>query len=435
MNQTHVDLLLREDRAAAEVAGVVEEELVRQPISDESLILSESSLPRELSRGNAGAVAQPRRRLTVKKLPSELRRRKINFALEPVWYRRLILRLKEDSQFLRSTVQLAFVLLCVWIGFEFYLFMQWGMSAGIEPFFTRPPGVEGFLPISALISLKYWMLTGMINVIHPSGLFILLAIVATGILLKKAFCGWLCPIGTLSESLWMAGQKLFGRNLRVTPWLDYPLRSLKYLLLAFFLYAIWQMDTAALKYFIESPYNKVADIKMYLFFAELSTFALWTVLILAGLSVVIKNFWCRYLCPYGALLGALSWFSPMKITRTKETCIDCELCTKACPSGIKVHKVGRVWSDECMSCMQCVEACPVIDTLQMRTSKKAEAVPPWVFGTLVAGVFVAITGLAMLTGNWQNGISREEYAKRFQELDAPVYQHFQGDVAPYGPHE
>ena len=88
-----------------------------------------------------------------------------------------------------------------------------------------------------------------------------------------------------------------------------------------------------------------------------------------------------------------------------------------------------------MSCMQCVEACPVIDTLQMRTSKKAEAVPAWVFGTLVAGVFVAITGLAMLTGNWHNGISREEYAKRFQELDAPVYQHFQGDVAPYGPHD
>jgi hypothetical protein len=50
-------------------------------------------------------------------------------------------------------------------------------------------------------------------------------------------------------------------------------------------------------------------------------------------------------------------------------------------------------------------------------------------------VFVAVTGLAMLTGNWQNGISREEYQKRFQELDKPVYNHFRGEVPDYGPQD
>ena len=63
------------------------------------------------------------------------------------------------------------------------------------------------MPISALISLKYWLQTGMVNEIHPSGLFILLAIVAVSLLLKKAFCSWLCPVGTLSESLWMLGKQ------------------------------------------------------------------------------------------------------------------------------------------------------------------------------------------------------------------------------------
>ena len=430
--RTVTDRFLRENLV---LAGTAPGESQERQASTKTGIVTESPLTQAIRRGNDGTPAGPHHRSPVKKLPPELRRRKPDFSREPVWYRRLIWRLKEDSQFLRSTVQLTFVLLCLWIGLEFSMFIKWGMSRGTAEFITRPPGVEGFLPISALISLKYWMLTGVINLVHPSGLFILLAIVAVGLLLKKAFCGWLCPIGTISESLWMAGEKLFGRTLRVTPWLDYPLRSLRYLLLVFFLYAIWQMDAAALKYFIESPYNKVADIKMYLFFAELSSFALWTILILVGLSVVIKNFWCRYLCPYGAFLGALSWFSPLKISRMKETFIDCELCTRACPSSIKVHKVGRVWSDECMSCMRCVEACPVIETLQMKSGSQAEAVPGWVFGTLVAGVFVAVTGLAMLTGNWQNAISREEYAKRFQELDSPVYQHFQGEVAPYGPHD
>jgi polyferredoxin len=285
------------------------------------------------------------------------------------------------------------------------------------------------------MSLKYWFQTGIINEIHPASIFILLAVVAVSVVLKKAFCSWLCPIGTLSESLWMLGQKLFGRNLRVTKWLDYPLRSLKYLLLFYFVYSIWQMDIPALKTFIYSPYNKVADIKMYLFFANISSFALWTILVLMFLSVVIKNFWCRYLCPYGGLLGIVSFLGPLKITRNVSTCTDCGLCTKACPSNIKVHTVNRVWSDECMSCLQCVEVCPVQQTLEMRTIRSTKPIPTWVFGVLVAGVFVAVTGLAMLTGNWQNGISPAEYQRRFQQLDSPVYQHFRGEVPPYGPND
>ncbi len=371
----------------------------------------------------------PRR---IKKLAPELRRIKPDHSGEP-FIRRVIHTLRDDSQALRTTVQATFVLLCVWIGIEFHLFMKWGISGGTTPLVERPPGVEGFLPISALISLTYWSQTGILNDVHPSGLFILVAIMATGLFLKKAFCGWLCPVGTLSETLWMAGEKLFGRTLSVPRWIDYPLRSLKYLLLLFFVWAIAEMSVEALQQFIYSPYNKVADIKMYLFFANIDSFATWTILILVGLSVVIKNFWCRYLCPYGALLGFMSMFSPLKITRNASTCIDCDLCTKACPSAIKVHAATRVVSDECMACLRCTDVCPVKDCLMMSLpTKKREAVPGWVFGTLVAGVFVAVTGLAMLLGQWQNGVSNEEYLRRFQELDKPVYQHNRGSVPDYG---
>ena len=371
----------------------------------------------------------------IKKLPPELRKRKTNFTLEPVWYKRLFLRLKEDSQFFRSTVQFTFILLCVWIGIEFTLFTEWGISNGQTTFVERPPGAEGFLPISALMSLKYWLQTGIINDVHPSGLFIFLVIVATGLFLKKAFCSWLCPIGTLSESLWMFGKKLFGRNLSTPKWLDYPLRSLKYLLLFFFVNSIWQMSVPDLQAFIYSPYNKMADVKMYQFFAHISSFALWTIIILMVFSLFIKNFWCRFLCPYGALLGVLSWLSPLKITRNKSTCIDCELCTKACPSNIKVHKVNKVWSDECMNCLACVESCPVKETLDIRTSFTKTHVPNWVFGVLVVGTFVAITGMAMLTGIWQNSITKEEYLKRFPLVESPMYQHNRGDVPQYGPQD
>ncbi len=374
-------------------------------------------------------------RREVKPIPPALTRERPRFRSAPSWYKALTLRLREDSQFLRSAVQLGFVLLCIWIGIEFWLFMRWGLSGAAEPFFNRPPGAEGFLPISALMSLKYWIQTGIINEIHPAGLFIFLAIVGAGLLLKKAFCSWMCPVGTLSEGLWMLGKKIFGKNLNLAPWLDYPLRSLKYLLLFYFVWAIWDMDVPALQAFIYSPYNKMADVKMYIFFAEISTFALWIVVLLMLLSVAIKNFWCRYLCPYGALLGMLSWMSPVKITRNKETCIDCELCTRKCPSSIPVHRAGRVRSDECTSCLECVEVCPVKETLQLRLSRKSRAIPPWVFGSLVVGLFLAVTGLAMLTGHWQNGIAREEYQRRFQQLDSPLYQHFRGEVPEYGPED
>jgi len=368
-----------------------------------------------------------------KKLAPELRRPRPGYRGERRWYRRLALRVWQDPHAMRLAIQLAFVALCVWIGIEFHYFVEWGRSGGARPFVERPPGVEGFLPISALISLKHWLVTGTVNRIHPAALFILLAIVLISIGAKKAFCSFLCPVGTLSEYLWRLGRAAFGKNLTVPRWLDYPLRSLKYLLLLFFVWAIMRMDGPALAAFVGSPYNKVADIKMYLFFAELSALALKVLVGLAVLSLFVKNPWCRFLCPYGALLGIVGWLSPLKITRTARTCIDCQLCTRACPSDIRVHEAKRVWSDECTSCLECVAVCPVKDTLEVRA--RGRRVSPRAVTAIVAGVFLGVTGLAMATGHWQNAISREEYLMRFQRLDWPMYQHARGHVPAYGPED
>ena len=144
--------------------------------------------------GTEPEVTTPRP-LRIRKIPPELRRGRPQYKSEPRWFARIRKRFAEDSQFQRSTVQFAFILLCLWVGVEFAMFMRWGTSGGTEAFAQRPPGVEGFLPISALMSLKYWLHTGIINNVHPSGLIILLAILAVSIVLKKAFCSWLCPVG------------------------------------------------------------------------------------------------------------------------------------------------------------------------------------------------------------------------------------------------
>ena len=109
---------------------------------------------------------------------------------------------------------------------------------------TRPPSVESFLPISALVGLKRFLLTGYWDPVHPAGLTILAAAIVGALLARKAFCGWVCPVGTISRGLEWLGEKLFWRRRwPVVPrWLDLALMSLKYVLLALFAWAIlWQM--------------------------------------------------------------------------------------------------------------------------------------------------------------------------------------------------
>ncbi len=340
-----------------------------------------------------------------------------------------------NGQNIRFWVQFSFLTLCLWIGVEFILwFYAHEGSASLS--INRPPGVEGFLPISSLMSLWYLLLSGEVHGVHPAGLFILIAFVVMSVLLKKSFCSWFCPVGTLSENIGEFGKKLFKRNFRVWKWLDYPLRSLKYLMLAFLIYVVFfQMDAESLRMFLDSPYNKVADVKMLLFFTDISRFSLAVIGLLVLFSLFIRNFWCRYLCPYGALLGFMGLLSPFRITRNAESCIDCAKCSKVCPNSIAVDRLRVVMSDECTSCMACVDACPVKNTLQMKSSQKSrfEWKPAWVAAAVV-GVFMLITGLGMLTGNWHSSVSEEEFSRRIKDIDNPIYQHNQGS-APAEPAE
>lgn len=337
----------------------------------------------------------------------------------------LIARLQGDAQFLRRSVQIAFVLLSVWIGIEFYLFMHWGLSGGTAAFHARPPGAEAFLPISGLLGLLHWQHGGELNPIHPAATVVFVAIIAVSLLVRKSFCSWLCPVGTLSDWLANLGQRLFRRNFALWKWLDYPLRLVKYALLLYFIFMLATMSAAALEMFVYSAYNRMADVKMYQFFAHITPRALWIVLAIAVTSMLYQRFWCRYLCPYGALLGIAGLLSPLRVTRVKATCIDCELCSRVCPSNIAVHRigtrrsgadVGRVWSDECTTCMRCVDECPVRDTLVVRTRRWPLALSAPVVAALVIGTFAAITALAMATGHWRNSLSLAEYLQHFGQM-------------------
>jgi polyferredoxin len=331
-----------------------------------------------------------------------------------------IFRNKEKGiQKIRFIVQTLFALLCIWIGVEFYQFIQYLESNGTTVFTSRPPGVDGFLPISSLMSFYLFIITGQVHSAHPAGFFIFFAIVLVSIVFGKAFCSWLCPIGFLSELIGDFGKKIFGKDLKLPKFLDYPLRSLKYLMLGFLFYSVFfLMSVPALQAFLDSPYNLVADVKMYYFFADISRFSLIVIGILFLLSIFLRGFWCRYLCPYGALLGITSLLSLNKIRRNPVSCIDCGLCNKACPAFVKVDKVKTVISDECTTCLNCVDACPVADTLQLESIGTKKKINKKFAAVSVVSIFMIITGYGMVTGNWQNNISKEEYLKLYKKMDS-----------------
>jgi len=322
--------------------------------------------------------------------------------------KRIRRRREDGSQRLRRTFQWVFALLNLWIGAEFYLFVRYWETGGATPFVPRPPGVEGWLPIAGLMNLKAWLETGRVPAIHAAAAILLAAFLLISFLFRKSFCSWLCPIGTLSEYLWRAGRQLFGRNFLLPRAVDIPLRSLKYLLLGFFLWAIGGMSAAAIEAFMQSPYGLIADVKMLNFFRHLGTTAAIVLSVLVILSLPVQNFWCRYLCPYGALVGLFSLLSPLRIRRDPVTCIDCARCARACPAWLPVDRLIQVRSAECTGCLECVAVCPVAGALELSAPRRLP-VPAWVMAAGIAIVFLALTGWAQFSGHWRTDLPAKVY--------------------------
>ncbi len=172
---------------------------------------------------------------------------------------------------LRGIVQGAYVAFFLMAGYEFHLFYTRIISGAAVPG-RRPPAVEAFLPISALMSLKYFLLTWNYDEIHPAGLTILIAALVSAFLARKVLCSWVCPVGGISRALeWVGKTTIWKRRKKevlLPVWADQALTAIKYLLLAFFLYAVvLMMDAMAIMKFQRGTYNFAADAKMLLFFA------------------------------------------------------------------------------------------------------------------------------------------------------------------------
>lgn len=298
------------------------------------------------------------------------------------------------SSKLRSGVQLAFLLFMTWVGYRHQV-----LGGGPE----GAPAVDALCPFGGMESLYIFLTSGgWLRRVAPSALILLGAVFIMTIIAGRVFCGWICPLGTLGEFSSSIASKLNIRKRELPESLDRKLRYLKYLLLILIIYFTWKMGTLVWRDY--DPW--VAYMHLSAGWSEMiekpvAFIVLFVTVIMA--SLFIERFWCRYLCPLGALLAPLQKLSLIKVRRSEEHCIHCHLCSKTCPVRLDPEAHEVTVSGECISCGRCVEKCPEEKALFFGTPRKKFSV--LVIGLMGLTIFFGAYGTAKVTGTWQTWAS------------------------------
>ncbi len=202
-------------------------------------------------------------------------------------------------------------------------------------------------------------------------IFLIMSILS--VIFRRAYCGYICPLGALQELFMMIGKKILPariRRLRLPHKLDKGLRYVKYVVLASFVVGAaigaghWMIagDPFIVLIGLFSGGSIAESVgrnpSAFIFLMGILAFALFQ-----G-----KGF-CKYLCPAGAWYALLSKISPNRVKRDTHSCINCGLCSKSCSMDIDVAKMEVVTSAECIGCHECVNACPVKGALSAPLGK------------------------------------------------------------------
>lgn len=285
------------------------------------------------------------------------------------------------------------------------------------------PDFEAYCPFGGLQALGSYFTRDSLSCAMTSMQIMMGIMLFAGVIfLSKLFCGYICPLGTISEWIGKLGDKMKVR-ITVGKSVDLFLRFLKYaILFVTFYYTLKSSELFCKKF---DPYYAVAS------GFNTDVMVLWALIAIGAFilgSIFLRLFWCRYLCPLGALSNIFKftwWFagivilyailnlagvkipyvwllavvsaggfileilkkekvkpSFIHISRNPKTCIDCKLCSKKCPQGIDVAVMDKVNHVDCTLCGDCLYSCPEKDTLQINR-KNMKWLPGTALGALI----------------------------------------------------
>jgi polyferredoxin len=267
---------------------------------------------------------------------------------------------------LRTVIQMFFFALVAAIAFNHTLFEK---AADGQMFAFLPfASVHAICPFGGVENIYYHFTTGaMLPKIQESSGMLMMIVFAMTILFGPVFCGWVCPFGSIQEWVGKIGKWIFKRryNHFIPYKFDKYLRYARYLVLAWVIYMT--ATTATLFFANYDPYF----LMFHFWTGEVAIGGIVFLVVTLLASLIVERPWCKYACPYGAVLGVFNLFSIFRIKRVEATCTACKLCTRNCPMNIPVHQLKEVRDHQCIGCMECTSdaVCPAGDTVTFKAGK------------------------------------------------------------------
>jgi len=272
-------------------------------------------------------------------------------------------RLFRNKFWVRSLVQIFFFVLVALISLNHTL-----AEAGKGIPFLSSASLHSLCPFGGVVSIYQYATVGtFVQKIHESSFVLMILGFLLALLFGPVFCGWVCPLGTFQEWIARLGRKLF-KPRRYNHFIPYKvdrwLRFLRYGVLAWVLYMT--AVTGKLIFAEVDPYHALFN----LWSSEVAVGGLIVLGIVSVASLFVERPFCKYACPYGAVLGIFNLFRVFSIRRNPGTCKLDMACNRVCPMNIPVASMTVVRDHQCISCLKCTSenVCPVAGTVDFATA-------------------------------------------------------------------
>lgn len=267
-------------------------------------------------------------------------------------------KLKRIKLWPRKVTQILFFLLIALISINHTLAES---GKGIP--FLSSASLHALCPFGGVVTIYQYATSGtFVQKIHESSFILMILGFILAVLFGPVFCGWVCPFGSVQEWFGKLGKKIFRRryNHFIPNKIDQALRYLRYVVLGWVVYMTATSGTLLFSQI--DPYFALFNF----WTSEVAVGGLIVLGVTLAASLFVERPWCKYACPYGAVLGITNLFRVFKIRRTESTCKACNLCTRSCPMNIEVSKVKVVRNHQCISCLECTSeaVCPVSNTVE-----------------------------------------------------------------------
>lgn len=277
--------------------------------------------------------------------------------------------------------------------------------------------VSKFLEIDPLIALATVITTHTLY----KGLAWALVVLIPTLFLGRIFCNWICPYGILHHVIgWVFNARKVKERFDSNRYRK--IYALKYYILAGTLIAavfgtlqIGLLDPICLLHRSFSAsllpgLNMPAPVAEVLGDPKLHQFG-WVIglilFVLLSMNLVIPRFFCRVLCPLGAMLGILSRYSLWRIDRDPHKCTHCDLCLKSCEGACDPHSNLR--KSECFVCFNCIEDCPH-DALSFKFLPRRESEVAWPDVQRRRVIYAGVAGLLFYPFTRLSGRSTRDFS-------------------------